>query len=305
VPTCRLASGMLWLVCVIVAVASIRWQLRRRDFVDQKWWWPFWAVPLLALIGIVLLWPPLFQLQKALGLLAMPIGLIWLGLLSAVWFAVDQPRLRKGLIALCAAYTLFGNWFGALLLRLLEMPYQGGQDPLELNEGLDAAVVLGGGTSKGPFGPGLGDSGDRLRLGALLYHRGKAEHLVATGRFEGESIGYERDIAAEASMIWQELGVPEHAITMIGGRNTSEEAATVTDLAQEHAWQRVGVISSAWHLPRVEARFADHDVEIVPLPADFRSAWPGFTLYGVIPQADGFAGTNTACWEFVGRLVGR
>ena len=94
---------------------------------------------------------------------------------------------------------------------------------------------------------------------ADLHERGLAPRIVVTravsegaaGHLErrGVRVPTEFDITRD---ILLQLGVPEDALVTPGRihDNTAEEAQTLRDLARQHGWRRVIVVSSKYHLRR-------------------------------------------------------
>lgn len=250
--------------------------------------------------------------EKIATAVVMPTGLLWLLLLfSAAYAAAARQRVAAVLLLFCwMALSAMGN--GVLcgqLARSLEGPY------LQLNplqsEPVDVLLVLGGGGGLGPNGRLQGNgSGDRLILAAQLYHSGIARSLICTGqRIESmNSTGV--DPADCSASILIGLGVPEQAIRKVGGRNTSEEMST---LAQEFGsqQQRVGLLTSAWHLPRALRLAERHGLTLEPFPADFRSGpqssppTPGELIESMIPSGPTIATCTALLKEYLGMLAGR
>jgi len=245
--------------------------------------------------------------QKFLGRLIMPSGLLWLVLIATTVFAWRRWSRKQACAwtLVLVAYTLIGNsWLGAAMVGALEA-----QIPMtHLTDGgkFDAVFVLGGGTKPGPDGrPQLGSVGDRVALAARLYHAGRTPVLVTSGSSIA-ALGLAMDISEQTATIWRELGVPDTAIRQIAKpKNTSQELAAYPALIEAEGWKRVGVISSAWHLPRVLRGARRHGLELVPLPADHRGIVPGLALVWFVPQAIGFQQVQSALWELVGMAVGR
>jgi uncharacterized SAM-binding protein YcdF (DUF218 family) len=248
-----------------------------------------------------------FQLRKLLGDLAMPAGLVWLG---GFLLALQVQRLGRRKLAVMAwgvwiLFTLAGNRLvGDTLMGWLERNYAA-IDPLQ-QAPFDAIAVLGGGVELRANGrPELSIIGDRVVLAVLMYRRGLVDTLVTTGPWEDLPDGRVRSYPAAEAEMFEELGVPRaHILPVTGPRATSGEIAALAGLVKDRGWKRVGVMTSAWHLRRVMALCRGEGVAATPLPADFVRCY-GIEPRWIVPQRDGFMTVNLACWEILGRLVGR
>lgn len=249
----------------------------------------------------------MLSLSKLIGFLIMPAGLVWLGLLLAPIWAFQQRRkgFALALFALCLAYTLAGNpALGRALMARLEHripPLPPEAPPFE------AVFVLGGGSEEGPEGlPQLSEAGDRIAAAAALWHAGRTRFLVASGASD-DSLRGPRDAGKETEALWRRLGIPGEAILRLERpcRITREEVAAYAELKRQRGWTRVGLLSSAWHLPRALRLARRAGLEVTPIPADFRGRPERFQLWHLVPQADGFQQVQLACWEWLGAAAGR
>ena len=250
--------------------------------------------------------------EKIATALAMPCGLVWFTLICVTVYAVSLKH-RTGMVVSIAALVVFtaaGNGFVASgLSKSLEGRYAN-INPFE-EEPFDAIVVLGGGAKLGANSRSQGNtSGDRLILAAQLYHQGKTSKLICTGKRIVELNNSGIDPADHSAAILQGLGVPEHAIEKLGGRNTSEEMVSLGERFG-NGNQRVGLLTSAWHLPRATRLASKNGFDPTPLPADFATG-PGGTppttgeiVLSIIPQADALTTTTKMCKERLGAMVGR
>ena len=124
--------------------------------------------------------------------------------------------------------------------------------------------------------------------------------LVATGQ------GPVNDYANETAQLWRGMGIPRQAIRCLpNARTTSEEIAVCRELVDKEGWHRVGLVTSAWHLPRALAHCRRQGLEVVPLAADWRGRMPGADGLWLIPQERGFAYVQLACWEYLALLLRR
>ncbi|MEZ6060359.1 MAG: YdcF family protein [Planctomycetaceae bacterium] len=250
--------------------------------------------------------------EKVVTALVQPCGLLWLLLIGCMSMAVNSRRRELIVVAACPLLllTIAGNdVFAEWLVRTREGRFADIQ-PLS-EQRLDVVVVLGGGASTGMNYRSQGNgSGDRLILAAELYHQGLTRKFICTGRKIGEMTNIDADPSQRSAEILMALGVPEAAIERFGGRNTSEE---MTELGKRFNGtdQRVGLLTSAWHLPRALALAKRNGFEPDPLPADFLSKpsdIPRTTaeiVHSLIPQSGPLDTTSMIVKEYVGTLVGR
>ncbi len=248
----------------------------------------------------------MIAIEKTLTYLAMPCGLIWLGLivLTVLAWRRKQRGMLVSLSVLLVFYTLAGNSeLSKLLIARLEHDYVR-INPLEQGP-YDAVIVLGGGTSTATNGlPQLSASGDRVSMGLRLFHSGRTQCLITTGQeFAGESSGS----ADQTCQIWQESGVPEDRIVLLPGRNTREEMAALRQLVDRHPeWKKLGAVTSAWHMRRAMRLSNQNSLCLEPLPADFLGIevrWEPWLL--AIPNGNGFLYNQLACKEILAGLLGK
>jgi len=250
----------------------------------------------------------LFALQKALALLIMPAGLVWLLILAAAWVCLRRRRRGAGALALglAALYACAGNvYLGVALMGSLERRIPPVR--LEALEPFDAVCVLGGGSEQDPSGaPELGSSGDRLFLAARLWHAGKARLLVTSGASRNGIAGF-RDAGQETRALWLAVGVPDRAILPVPEPCwiTRDEIRAYAGLQARYGWKRMALLSSASHLPRAMALAARAGLDFTPLGADRVGRHYPFQLQLLVPQGGGFEITQRACWEYVGRWLNR
>ena len=251
-------------------------------------------------------------LEKLLTRLALPVGLIWLALLLQTAWAIVRRRWLPALLAGVTWMVLgvAGNdWFADMLIWNLVDEYAT-VDPFTAPP-LDTVILLGGGTrhSIGDRAE-LGHSGDRVGLAARLYHAGQVDEIICTGtRIEGLTPGG-KDPAELAETLLVGLGVPPNVVSKSPGRDTSSEMRQLAETLDPD--RRVGVISSAWHMPRVMRLAERNGLALIPIPADFRvadvSRQPetfGAWLYGLVPNVESLK-TSTVCYrEWLASLVNR
>lgn len=247
--------------------------------------------------------------------LFMPSGFVWLMLIALclqLWPLRRSDRPVGGWTSLLClvAYSLGGSgYISDFMASSLEAPY------VQINPltepPVEIVVVLGGGGSQGANGRLQGNgSGDRLILAAQLYHNDPATKFIVTGQ-RIESMNSSGVDPAETSLdILTRLGVPESSIERIGGKNTSEEMQNLGARFKDSSL-RIGLLTSAWHLPRATRLAVRNGLKTIPLPADFRSSPPGQAptigqrIEALIPNGAAFGSTWSFAKEYVGMLIGR
>ncbi len=248
-------------------------------------------------------------LEKVVTDLVMPPGLLFLGMTTAIVHGVRSRAGNVSIFLLACVWSLlaissngiFANW----LMSTLEKKYAD-IDP-SASGPLDVVILLGGSTEDSPSGAAqVNANGDRLVQAAALYHQGVAKSIVCTGAAIAGLRGTAEADQARALLI--RLGVPEAAIKVMKGRNTYEEVQTIRD--ELPAGAKLGVITSAWHMARVMRLARKANVELQPLPADFRHEsmrdWGGARwIRECIPNRDAIGLTTAAATEYLASLVSR
>lgn len=250
----------------------------------------------------------LFTLQKTLAYLIMPVGLLWLLLLGAAVLAWRRKQRGAGfgLLVVAMLYWGLGNLVvGSALMARLERDVPALE--MATTAPFDAVFVLGGGSEESPTGePQLGFAGDRLQVAAKLWHAGKARVLVASG-FSHDGLHGDRDSGEETRTLWRNMGVPDRAIRVVKEPCwiTRDEIAAYRRLQDSQGWKRMALVSSASHLPRAMALAGRAGLRVTPVGADWLGRDHAFQLQFLVPQGDGFLRSQRACWEFLGRKLGR
>jgi len=247
-----------------------------------------------------------YVIQKIIGRLLMPMGMLWAAIfLAAIWCVVHKNRRMALMSALIwISITLAGSPFiGGWLIMSLEAPFA--KIDVYSEAPFDAILVLGGGVSGGGNYAQLSESGDRPIVAARMYKRGLARLLVTSGS-SIPGINAQIDVAATTSIIWHDLGIPDSDIVRVPAPvNTSEEIEAFAQMATSKGWTRIGVITSAFHMRRAMKLAETNHLSVTPLPSDFKGTRHYEGVLSWIPDANGFMKTQKACWEYLGAAVGR
>ncbi len=255
--------------------------------------------------------------EKIATSLAMPAGLLWILMLTLCIQLWRQNKQNHGgqpgaVAATCCflLYSIAGNGIVAdQMATALEANYLTVK-PLDESP-IDFVIVLGGGGGMGANGRLQGNSsGDRLILAAQLYHQKIAKRFICTGQRIASMNASSVDPADSSREILVKLGVPESVIETAGGRNTSEEMQLLGSRFKDSN-QRVGLLTSAWHLPRALRLANRNGLQPVPLPSDFRSTEKsaaltvGQIVESMIPNGFALGSTWSFAKEYLGMLIGR
>jgi uncharacterized SAM-binding protein YcdF (DUF218 family) len=251
--------------------------------------------------------PGPYELRKFVSYCLMPTGLVWLGLLALAWALWQRrhPRFAATAFTLWLAYTLAGNvWLGNGMLAWLQRGYEAGGPAV--TEPFDAVLVLGGGMDVTDDGkPRLAEGGDRMMHAVRVYRAGQARLLLASGPPVHPSGGRLTSYPAATAAVWEQLGIPaESIVQVVGPKTTTDEVLALKKLIGERGWHRVGVITSAWHMPRAMRLCRRYGVDAAPLPTDVRGS-EEVQLHYLVPQWAGIEQVQLASWEILGMVAGR
>lgn len=191
------------------------------------------------------------------------------------------------------------------LVKSLERPFFG-FDPTAL-ERLDAIVVLGGGTTTNPNAQAqLARSGERIGMAAKLFLAGKTERIICTGTQKYISSPDDLDTAQESKTLLLGLAIPPESIDTIPGQNTYQEMQNLKIWLADHPdAQRIGILTSAWHLQRAMRLAKSTGIEATPIPADFLSRYPSVSPDWIIPSSENLERSALALKERLAAFVGR
>jgi uncharacterized SAM-binding protein YcdF (DUF218 family) len=273
------------------------------------------AMSVLAVIGLVTLLISIAAwtygralVEKVVTELALSCGLIWLGLWTLTVYSFVERQRGIGALALVTTlvYTLGGGSYQA---RFFSDFLEGEMVPVRFQECpvFDYVVLLGGGTDSLPNScVELSLTGDRVMLAARLYHAGKAAKIVATGGLYPWNDEETVSQASGAKRLLMDLRVPDADIIELPGRNTTEEFGAISEFfASKAPDRRIGLITSAVHMPRALRLARAQGIDPQPLPADFEREPLRPIVRKIIPTPEGFRKCSRSVKELLAGLVGR
>lgn len=247
--------------------------------------------------------------EKVTTELLTPLGLAWLLLAAVVVNSIWQRNVSVATFGLTAwlLLTLFGNaWVTNRFSQQLESEYQA-IDPFQMDP-LDILVVLGGGTNSRLSGsPQLSPSGDRVALAAQLYHAGLVGQIICSGTNTFQPNPQSLHCREEAQQILIRLGVPPDKILLIEGENTSQEMANLAVYLDEQGrtTERIGLLTSAWHLSRAMRLAERHELNPLPVPANFYSEADRIDPNWIVPGTEQLGISRSIIKEYVAKMIGR
>jgi len=249
--------------------------------------------------------------EKLLTQYVMPVGLAWnlLILGSTIALFRGHYKITTLLMASTLAITLVGNTtLGTLATNRLERRFPS-SSPGDFQEPFRAIVILGGCARRLPSGRvEVNGEGQRIVAAAEFWHAGKTEWIVTTGRKPNAD---PQDASLVAAEIFESLGVPRNRILRIPARNTSEEIRSVRELVDNpptgfaETPGRIGLVTSAFHMPRAMRLAKSVGLELVPLPSGNHGVTRKWTPSHLVPSSQAIDGNSILFKEYLAGLVGR
>lgn len=163
----------------------------------------------------------------------------------------------------------------------------------------NAIVVLGAGCTKLPHQVGVEPtlfSYSRIYTAAKLYKACLQNHkctLILSGG-DPATIGVAESVVYQHKLL--DLGIAEKDILLeTKSSNTYKNAAYTQKILQKHHFDRIFLVTSAFHLRRSLLYFAHFGINAVPIPTDFL-----FAKFSFVPTSYNLALTDFALHEYIG-----
>ncbi len=260
---------------------------------------------------------------RAATSMAMPTGIAWLALwvLTIHAFSVGKMRTAACCFLLFLAWTLSGTPFTTdSAIKLVEYPLEESPHPAfekhtPASTPFDAVVTLGGSASLilDDFAE-INDDGERIVSAAQAYHARATRTLITTGT-STDGMGNPSEVSRELLI---SLGVPPEVIFSIDGANTKAEMKSLAefldsppsgwlDIVGRDASPEIGLITSAFHIPRAMRLASGQGLALTPLPCAFRTSKTSkpWLASDLIPNADNQLKLGIAMKEILAALLGR
>lgn len=209
-------------------------------------------------------------LSKLLPLFLYPAGLVTLLLVLTLLFWKKRRLAFTFLITAFLILLVAGNKYAATAFsRTLEWRYPA----LPHGTTADVIVVLGGGTEPNVDPRSMVEvnaAGDRVLYAIHLYQQGAAPVLLLSGGdidFINDSPSTPAD---DMAILMEMLGVPRAAMLIQNeSLNTQQDAELSCALIKENGFERVILVTSAFHMPRSVLLFEAQGCQVIPAPTDF------------------------------------
>lgn len=234
----------------------------------------------------------------------LPPGLFILALLAVCWHCRKTARLSKMLPVILLIYLLSISAVSDRLIKPLEDYYP--QPPVSELKEARAIAVLGGGSLGGvPDFDGEGQisafAANRHLMG-LRLHRVLKLPLIFSGGIVFEENGNEADIFAR---LLKASGVEDRYLLLDNkSRNTVENARFTKQLCQQKGFQKIILVTSAYHMPRSVALFRREGMDVIPYPTDYMTNQKlVLDAFAFTPNHSSVSLTAIAMKEYLGILA--
>jgi len=252
-----------------------------------------------------------FWLKKYVSFWLMPLPFCLALLVAGLVLARRPLRRRAGLLlcslSACLLVVLSNRAVSNRLLRPLESRYDaipeiaaGLSAPRQI-AGCEYIVVLGAGSALIPGVPATGrltTSGlERIIEAVRLLRALPGARLVVSGPAQSGRPSHATVLAQAA----ESLGIDASRITLIDtARDTEDESLAVARMAGK---ARVGLVTSAWHMPRAARLFRAAGVSFVPCPTDYAARQGGkATWTDLACDSESLERSTVAVHEWLGLL---
>jgi uncharacterized SAM-binding protein YcdF (DUF218 family) len=244
----------------------------------------------------------MFYIQKMLLGLASPILIILFLLFLSAY-------LKKWSLVFFASFILFIVSTPVISIQLIKAIESGNQQVLpQKSDDRQAVVVLSGYLSiiDTPQGKQFQwGSADRFFKGIELAIRNSSNFLI----FTNEQLPWNTDTPNIGMFLIKQsemLGITKNRILITTPvQNTRDEALAVAKLGKEKGFNRVILVTSAFHMQRAKLLFEAEGLIVSSYPTDYRADARRLNFLDFIPSANGLANSEFFIRELLGRLYYR
>ena len=167
-------------------------------------------------------------------------------------------------------------------------------------------MVLGGGCYSGVSdfdgeGQLSADATNRLVMG-LRLHKALGLPIILSA---GKVFSYSASEADIAYRLLKASGVEEkYLIKENRSRNTAGNATFTKEICEKQKYDKVILVTSAYHMPRSVALFKREGMNVIPYPTDYKTYKnPVLNAFSFTPSAGCLYYTSSAVKEYLGLLA--
>ncbi len=214
--------------------------------------------------------------MKSLVVLIQPLCLAWLLLGFWIVFACSRRHWRD-VVMPAAAWLIITVLTCTPLASLLMSDLEGRHALVQIRDlpAADAIVCLGGGAEPSRFEPSgmhLKPSGDRVTTALAILVQKKAPLLLLGGggyQDKGEMVSEADQVIKFIRTLAGDAG----SITSLGiCADTHDETVKVAALFKEQGWDRILLVTSAYHMPRAAGTFRKAGIAFDAVPCNYLSS---------------------------------
>ncbi|MEM9255730.1 MAG: YdcF family protein [Pseudomonadota bacterium] len=223
-----------------------------------------------------------------------------LSLLALIMLLVGWRRMGLATLGLAFSwlYLCSTAGFANYLMGVLERDYP--SSSMRVVEPADVIVLLGGAmrghTHMGTL-PDLNQHADRLVHAVHLFKSGKAPLILLSGG----ALPGNRPEASQMQDILNVMGVPsDRVLQEPRSRNTYENALYGAQLLDKFGFERILLVTSAYHMRRAMAVFTAQGVDVVPAPTDYQRVVGHALIPAWLPGLSNLSRSSYALHELFG-----
>ncbi len=230
-----------------------------------------------------------FVTEKLLTSLVMPSGVFWWFLFAMGVFSWSRRQPLKSTLFWFGAFVLWTVIGNGHLANQFMIAKEREYIDVKPTGHFDAVIVLGGGLGQDARREyRIGTDTQRVLLAAQLYEAAQADRLLLTGSVNRSFDANGVDPSTLTRRFLVSLGLPDEAMIEIGGENTAQEMDQLKEYfaVDDRSTWRVGLITSAFHMPRAMRLAESRGLKFEPLPTAFRASLENpWTPVDLIPDA--------------------
>lgn len=164
----------------------------------------------------------------------------------------------------------------------------------------DAILVLGGGDAIDAEYGNKHTVSDftlhRLAYAAYLHHQTNLPIIVSGGKPSG-AIDSEADLMANILRDNYHINV---TIKENKSFTTADESQLIIPILKQHQFNKIYLVTNAWHMPRSIFIFHRAGIHITPAPMGYFIYGPGYSLLSFFPNMNALYASSLAIHEFIG-----